>query len=255
MGVSPVSAIEGSAFGRVQVRIAGGQTTTVTFTNRDTRGTLVICNVAVGDVPLGTGFTYAVASPNAAPRVTSVAAGAGPAGTCSAPVTYEVGTPGSQFTITQQSAPGVLTSVAVSPAGSLVRSVAGPGAEVMMRGGETTTVTFTNRSAYGALVICTVAGAGVPLGTPFWYWVSQGSTFTATPAPAGAAPAGTCSAPERRWPGDATVTLLPNAKGRFAAAVVSPASALGATMAGGAQVRIVAGQTTRVTVTVAGVAP
>ena len=255
VAVSPITSRVQSV-AHAKVRIVGGQTTRVTFTNISIYGMLEICNVGgPGVSPTALfGFTaYDAYDATTGYRSASVPAGPAPTGTCGAPIRYRLPYTWTPQTVTAQAPPpGVrLASVAVGPTGHLKTLVAG-GAVVSILAGRTTRVTFTHVATHGALVVCTVAGPGVTLGTNFWYFVAQGTTYTTARAPAGAAPAGTCSAPEARWPGVAQVTLMDNVNGRFGSVAVLPAGRFAGAVAGyGANVQIVAGVTTRMTFTVA----
>jgi len=169
-------------------------------------GALVICTVAGAGVAVGAGFDYqysdAVTGANKAS--VNVRAGAAPVGTCSAPISRAAGSVG--ITVI----PGVLnvrvSGTQVSPAGAREAGSYNYW-QVAIVAGQTTTLTVTTESTLGALVICNVAGVGVPLGMPRTYWHAIDAMPSIPQAtvdvPAGAAPAGSCSAPISRPAGSA----------------------------------------------------
>ena len=192
VGVSDLNA-------RRAMLVVGIGTTSVTYTNTSTvAGSMVICKVAGTGVTAGTNFTFSVAG-----QTTTVAAGAAPAGTCSAPIVATAG----DVVVTEQAATGFAVSgvTATGAGGSnvLVSSDNATGtATATVGAGQLVTVTYTNVSVpTGTLVICKIAGTGVTAGTNFTFTVAGQSVTVA----AGATP-GTCSAAITLAAGAQTVT-------------------------------------------------
>ena len=157
----------------------------LTFTNNGPSGTLVICKVAGTGVTAGTNFTFAVGNQTA-----TVAGGAGPDGTCSAPMTLATG----PVAVSETGSAGTIASaIAGTPAPANV-NLPGRSATVQIAADQQSRITFTNVAATaansGTLTICKVAGTGVTAGTNFTFNVAGVQATVA----AGAAPAGTCAA-------------------------------------------------------------
>ena len=178
--------------GTATVTASAGSQTVVTFVNAvatsiPLTGFVQVCKVAGAGVAVGTSFTFNV---GATPVV--VAAGAAPGGACSAAISVPAG----PALITETLAGTTLTAVSTLPAGLLVTSNLAAGtATVTVNPGGQTIVTFVDAltppvPTTGFVQICKVAGAGVAIGTNFTFNVA-GAAVT---VPAGAAPAGTCSA-------------------------------------------------------------
>ena len=230
-------------------QITADQQSHITFTNvvatASNSGTLNICKVAGTGVTAGTNFTFNVGGLTA-----TVAAGAAPAGTCTAtPITVAAGT----VTVSENATSGVsLTSVAATGSGNvnaLVSSDLGArSANVTVTAGQLTTVTFTNSStaSTGTLVICKIGGTGITAGTNFQF-TAGGQTVTVA---AGAAPNGTCSSPIALPAGAVTVTETAVTGTSVQAIAGTPAAPTNINLAGRtATVQIAAGQETHITFT------
>ena len=172
---------------------------------------LQVCKVAGTGVTAGTSFTFNLTAQNQQPKTVTVAAGAGPTGTCAnVSGSYPVGTAVTVQEVLQQ---GVSTSaITVSPAGAQqgTSDLANRSA-VVITGTGTTTLTFTNTTTAGGttgtLVICKVGGTGITAGTAYTF--SAGNQ-TAT-VNAGAEPNGTCGTPITLPAGAVTVSETGNA--------------------------------------------
>ena len=168
-------------------------------------GAVQICKVAGPGVTAGTNYSFTVTANNQ-PHTVTVAAGAGPTGTCASAGTFSVGT---SIEVRETAQQGITTSsIVVNPAGAQqgTSDLAGRSA-VVIPGTGTTTVTFTNTNATGGatgtLAICKVAGSGVTVGTNYTFAVG-GQTATVG---AGNGPTGTCTAtPLTVSAGNVTVT-------------------------------------------------
>jgi hypothetical protein len=201
--VNPAGAQQGTSDlpNRTATVITGSGTTTVTFTNTTGsiggNGTLVVCKVAGTGVTAGGSYVFSVGGQNV-----TVAAGAGPTGTCSSPITLAAGS----ISVSENAVAGtVVETITGSPSPTNV-NLAGRSATVQVTQGQQSTITFTNAAASsantGTLVICKVAGTGVNTGTNFTF--SYGGLTTTVAA--GAGPTGTCSSPQQVAPGSVTVT-------------------------------------------------
>ena len=164
-----------------------------------TTGFVQVCAVAGPGIPVGTNITF-----NVGGTLVTVAAGAGPAGTCSAPVQVPTGP-----VVITETIPGgdSVTGVVTSPNGSLVSSNLATGtATVNVTIGAQTTVTFTTAAIppppNGFVQVCKVAGAGIAAGTNFTFNVA-GTPVTVA---AGVAPGGNCATPVSLPAGAALVT-------------------------------------------------
>ena len=227
------------------VQVTQGQQSTITFTNAAASsantGTLVICKVAGTGVNAGTNFTFGYAG-----LTTTVAAGAGPAGTCSSPQQVAPGT----VTVTENSVTGTVpTAIAGTPNPTNV-NLATRSATIQITQGQQSTITFTNAGATtgntGTLVICKVGGTGVTAGTNFTFSFAG---LTATVA-AGAGPTGTCSSPLQLGPGALVVTENASAGTSVSSITGTPSTPTNISLAGRlATVQIVTGQETRITFT------
>jgi hypothetical protein len=134
------------------------------------QGTLQVCKVAGSGVAIGTNFSFSVAG-----TPVTVAAGAGPLGTCSAALVV----PALPATITETIPSGTaLASVSTLPgAGLLISSdlAAGSATVAIVPGGQTIATfvdTIPPPPVTGFLQICKVAGIGVTLGTNFTFDVA-----------------------------------------------------------------------------------
>jgi hypothetical protein len=143
-------------------------------------GTILVCKAVLPGIAPGTPFTFVVTGRNVPTRTVTV-----PAGGC-VPIQYRVGT-----TVNiREAVPGntLLTGVSVTPTNA-VGPNAPAGSANVIAGIGTATATFTNRSTVaGVLTVCKVAGANVPVGTPFSF-VIGGAPAT---IPAGVGPGGGC---------------------------------------------------------------
>ena len=215
-----------------------------------TPGTVQVCKVAGNGIAAGTTYSYVI-SANGQQKTVTVAAGQ-----CANVASHRVGT---DVSVVETAQPNTrVSSLTVSPAGAQVgTSDLAAGRAMVVVGVGVTTLTYTNTSTTaGSLVICKVAGTGVTAGTNFTFAVA-GQTAT---VPAGAAPAGTCSAPlvatagnqvvtETATPGVAATTIVATGPGGSNALVSSDLAT------GTATVTLTAGELTRVTYTNAGVPP
>jgi hypothetical protein len=251
--VTPIGAQQGTSdlAGRSAVVIAGTGMTTLTFTNTNATaggptGTLSICKVAGTGVTAGTNYTFGVAGQTA-----TVAAGAGPTGTCTAaPLTVAAG----NVTVTENATTGIgvsaVTATATGGANALVSSdFAARSATVTVTAGQLTTVTFTNSTApaaTGTLVICKIGGNGITAGTNFTFTAGGQTAVVA----AGAAPNGTCGNALTLPAGAVTVTESAAAGTSVSAIAGTPATPTNINLASrSATVQITAGQETRITFT------
>ena len=236
VAVLPAGALVSSnlAAGTAVVTVTVGALTTATFTNvlNPTTGTLVVCKTAGSGIAAGTVFSF-----NVAGTVVPVAAGS-----CSTALAVTAG----PAAITENLLAGTsLTSVAVSPAGALVSSNLAAGtAIVTVAVGALTTATFTNvlNPTTGTLVVCKVAGSGVPAGTNFTFNIA-GTAVTIA--------AGTCATPRVLTAGAAVVTETLPSGASLASVVSTPAGSLVSTnLAGGtATVSVAVGVQTTVNFT------
>ncbi len=232
--------------GLANVNVPYGGQVTVTYTNGPGTftGDITVCKVAGNGVAVGTNTTFNVAG---TPVV--VAAGAGPNGNCSTPITVPAG--GALITETIP-AGSALTSVTTVPAGLVASSNLGAGtATITVAAGSQTTVNFVNAvpsPQNGYIKICKVAGTGVAEGTIFMFSVS-GTPF---PVPAGPGPTGICS-PSLEVPAgltSVTETLQPQIK--LASIATLPSAGLlvsSSLLAGTASVTVEPGNLTTVTFT------
>lgn len=208
-----------------------------------TPGHVQVCKVADLGVAVGTNFTFTLATEDGSKSVT-VAAGAGPAGTCAAAGDFRVGT-----TVEVHETPQTdvnTTAIVVSPAGAQqgTSDLAG-GAATIVVGVGTTSLAFTNRGPTGTLVICKVAGTGVTTGTTFTF-TAAGQTQTVA---AGAGPNGTCGSALTLGAGTATVSEAA-VTGTVVQSIAGTPAPTNVNLAGGsASILITKGQESRVTFT------
>ena len=241
--VSPIGAQQGTPDlgARSVTIIAGTGTTRITFTNQaqGATGTLVICKVGGTGVTAGTNFTFGVAG-----QTQTVAAGAGPNGTCGSALTVGAGT----VTVTETAVAGtVAQSIAGTPAVTNL-NLAGRSASILITAGQESRITFTNvaSTATGTLVICKVGGSGIAAGTNFSF-SAGGQTQTVA---AGAAPNGTCGTPLTVTVGELSVSETAVANTAVSAITGTPATPTNINLLGrAATVVINAGQETRITFT------
>lgn len=246
VATSPPGALVSSNIGAgtATVSVTVGATTIVTFTDAllPNAGFVQVCKVAGSGLLPGTLFAFSVAGTSL-----TVAAGAPPGGTCSAPIVEPAGTVG----ITETIPPGVaLISVATLPPGALVSSNIGAGtATVSVTAGAITIVTFTDALLpnTGFVQVCKIAGNGIALGAAFSFNVA-GTPLTVA---AGAPPAGTCSAPLVEPAGLLGVTeTVPLGVVLTAVATAPPAALVSANLGFGTVIlTVTAGATTIVTFT------
>ena len=209
-----------------------------------TPGTVEVCKVADVGVAVGSTFNFALTSDNVTSTVT-VAAGAGPNGTCVPAGDFRVGT---MVTVTEAAQTGIQTTdIVVSPAGAQQGTPDLPGrSATIIVGVGTTSVTFTNRGPTGTLVICKIGGMGVAAGTNFTF-TAGGQQQTVA---AGAAPNGTCGAPLTLPVG--SVNVAENAVTNTTVQAITGTPAMPTninTSTRSATVAIVAGQETHITFT------
>lgn len=242
--VSPAGAQQGTSdlAGRRATLIVGVGTTSVTFTNKGPTGTLVLCKVGGTGVTAGTNFTFKVGDQNV-----TVAAGAGPTGTCSSAMEVAVGS----VNISENATTGmVVSSIAGSPTPTNTNLITGS-ATAQIVADQETRITYTNAAASasnsGTLTICKVAGTGVTTGTSFTFAVA-GQTVTVA---AGAGPTGTCAAtPLTLAVGSVVVTENATAGTSVSAIAGTPTTPTNISLANrSATVAIVAGQDTKITFT------
>jgi len=238
--VSPAGAQQGTSdlAGGSATIIAGVGTTSLTFTNRGPTGMLVICKVAGSGVTAGTNFTF-----TAAGQTQTVAAGAGPTGTCGSAITLGAGT----AAVSEAAVTGVVVqSIAGTPAPTNV-NLAGGSASILITKGQESRITFTNAAATtGTLVICKIGGTGVTVGSNFNFTAGAQTQTVA----AGAAPNGTCGSPLTFPVGSLTVTETAVAGTSVSAITGTPATPTNINLGSrSATVAIVAGQETRIVFT------
>ena len=210
---------------------------------------LQVCKVAGTGVTAGTSFTFNLTATNQQAKTVTVAAGAGPTGTCAnVSGSYPVGTAVTVQEVQQQ---GVSTSaITVNPAGAQqgTSDLANRSA-VVITGTGTTTLTFTNTTTAGGttgtLVICKVGGTGITAGTAYTF--SAGNQ-TAT-VNAGAEPNGTCGSPLTLPAGAVTVSETGNATSIVTAIAGTPAPTNVSLAGRSATTQITAGQESRITFT------
>ena len=238
--VSPAGAQQGTsdlADGTATI-VVGVGTTSLAFTNRGPTGTLVICKVAGTGVTTGTNFTF-----TAAGQTQTVAAGAGPNGTCGSALTLGAGT----ATVSEAAVIGtVVQSIAGTPAPTNINLVGGS-ASILITKGQESRITFTNAAAStGTLVICKIGGTAVAAGTNFTF-TAGGQTQTIA---AGAPPNGTCGSPLTFPVGPLAVTETAVAGTSVSAITGTPATPTNINLAGrSATVMISGGQETHITFT------
>lgn len=121
------------------ILITKGQESRITFTNAAvTTGTLVICKIAGTGITVGSNFNF-----TAGAQTQTVAAGAGPNGTCGPPLTFNLG----QVLVTETAVTGTAVSaITGTPVAPTSINLAGRSAAVMINGGQETRITFTNTS-------------------------------------------------------------------------------------------------------------
>ncbi len=161
--------------GSLDARVTAGATTSVTFTNRSTLGTLRLCKAAGTGITAGTTFKF----------LTPVGDRDVAAGSCIDLVLPEVNTGdsdgkygvyeygcGANCLGTDQGF--VVASITCDPARCSSTSESVGTTRVGLSGGERTTVTFTNRSSRGTLRLCKAAGTGITVGTTFKFLTPVG---------------------------------------------------------------------------------
>ena len=147
--------------GVVGASVSDAETTTVTYTNRSTQGTLRVCKVAGAGIEAGTEFRVGAAL---------VGLGSGsasfdvPAGECR-DATVTEGSWILQETIVAGTA---VSAITCEPAGICGTPILADGVVTTTVAAQSmTTVTYTNRSTLGTLEVCKVAGPGITPGTEF----------------------------------------------------------------------------------------
>ena len=158
-----------TALGLLKAQVVGATTTTVTFTNRSTLGTLRLCKVAGAGIASGRVFDFFATGINLSGRPGEPTSGSVsvPAGSCRDATflagLYDVTETGSRFGI----AVSAITCEPSTRCPEISLSIANVKAQIV--GASTTTVTFTNRSTLGRLRVCKIAGPGVGAGTVFQF--------------------------------------------------------------------------------------
>lgn len=153
--------------GIAHVQVVGASTTTVNITNRSTLGTLRFCKVAGAGITAGREFHMAAAGINLNPKVgePTTASVDVPAGECRDATLLE----GSYEVAESDPIAGVrVSSITCEPA-DRCSSIGSSFLHAQIVGASTTVVTFTNRSSFGTLRVCKVAGTGVAAGTVFHF--------------------------------------------------------------------------------------
>jgi hypothetical protein len=153
--------------GTAAVTIVAGSTTILTFTNQAI-GQLTICKIAGPGVKVGTAFTFTVGG-----KTLSVPAGSAPAGTCSAALSFPVGT---QLTAAETIPAGYqVTAITVTPSSEILSPPnLSTGSVAFTIGAPQTQVVFTNLKVVqtGQLEVCKIAGTGVAPGEIFTFTVA-----------------------------------------------------------------------------------
>jgi hypothetical protein len=213
-----------------------------------TPGHVEVCKVADLGVAVGTNFTFTLTT-NQGSRSVTVAAGAGPAGTCVAAGDFRVGTMVDVHETPQTDIK--TTAIVVSPGGAQqgTSDLTGGSATVVVGVG-TTSLTFTNRGPTGTLVICKVAGTGVTAGTKFTF----NAAGLADTVAAGAAPNGTCGSAITLGAGAAAVSETAMSGTTVQAITGTPAPTSVNLAGGSASILITKGQQSTITFTNAAVA-
>jgi hypothetical protein len=208
-----------------------------------TPGHVQVCKVADLGVAVGTNFTFVVTEHGESKQVT-VAAGAGPNGTCASAGDFRVGTTVDVHEMPQTDVK--TTAIVVTPAGAQQGTSDLPGGNAtIIVGVGTTSLTFTNRGPTGTLVICKVGGTGVAAGTSFSF-TAAGQNQTVA---AGAAPNGTCGSALTLGAGTATVTEAA-VTGVVVSSITGTPAPTNVNLAGGsASILITKGQESRITFT------
>ena len=164
--------------GTVRAGLVGGETTTVTFTNRSAIGTLRLCKVAGSGIASGQAFGFNIGSPDA------IADPVVPAGGCvDVPMPEGRGEYGDGWYRVDEKGCGpqcalpdlgfVVSAIACVPAERCRNASLALGlVDFAIVAAETTTITYTNRSAVGTLRLCKAAGTGITTGRSFTFSVS-----------------------------------------------------------------------------------
>jgi hypothetical protein len=202
-----------------------------------------VCKVADLGVPVGTNFVFTLTT-NSESKSVTVAAGAGPTGTCAPAGDFRVGT-----TVAIHETPQTdmkTTAIVVTPLGAQQGTPDLPGGNAtIVVGVGTTTLTFTNRGPTGTLVICKVGGTGVTAGTNFSF-TAAGQNQTVA---AGAAPNGTCGSALTLGAGTAAVSEAA-VTGVAVSSITGTPAPTNVNLAGGsASILITKGQESRITFT------
>jgi hypothetical protein len=129
-------------------------------------GRLKVCKVAGPGVPVGTTFTFTTSGN----QQVTVPAGPAPGGFCTVGPAFAVG---STITVTENLPNGTqVINITANPGPRLVSS-SGNTATVLIGSG-VTEVTFTNKRT-GFFEVCKNAGHGIAPGTPFTFYLNNGS--------------------------------------------------------------------------------
>ena len=184
------------ALGLLKAQVVGATTTTVTFTNRATFGTLRLCKVAGTGITPGRVFQFSASANSFSGRPGEPTSGAAsvPADDCRDVAPLLEG----PYSVTEL---GPLVGVAVSAIACepIARcsniALIGPSVTAQIVGASLTTVTFTNRSTLAQLRVCKIAGPGVGAGIVFQFNASGNNLDPSRPEPTSAnlsVPAGEC---------------------------------------------------------------
>ena len=182
--------------GLLKVQVVGATTTTVTFTNRSTFGTLRLCKVAGTGITPGRVFQFNASANSFGGRPGEPTSGGAsvPADECRDVAPLLEG----PYIVTEM---GPLVGVTVSAiaCAPIARcsniALIGPSVTAQIVGASTTTVTFTNRSTLAQLRVCKSAGPGVGVGTVFQFNATGINLDISRPEPTSASlsvPAGEC---------------------------------------------------------------
>lgn len=146
--------------GALHATVVGGSQTTINFVNRSTQGTLVICKEAGAGVNTQNPFAFSAGGIN----VTDAGTFSVAAGSCDDEVLTE-----GNYMVLEAIPPGTAVSaITCEPLNRCANPSLGVGqVTATVVGSGTTTVTYTNVTTLGTLVICKIAGPGVAPGMPF----------------------------------------------------------------------------------------
>lgn len=149
------------ANGFVIPTVVDASTTTVTYTNRSTIGTLRVCKVAGPGIAAGTVFHFSAVQLG---LHTNTASFDVPAGEC-----RDAALPESPYTIRETTPTGTsVTAIECAPATACESPKLADGFVIAtVTAQSTTTVTYANRSTLGTLRVCMAPGSGLVPGSAF----------------------------------------------------------------------------------------